>query len=74
MQADPASEAVQRGLEQLAEVLADLVGRPDEVTLVVPVGLAEAVMRRQPNTDYRTDREQERWRRARRGFPTGASR
>lgn len=56
MQSDSSPHAVQRGLEQLAEVLANLVDRPDEVTLVVPVGLAEAVMRRQPDVAYHTDR------------------
>jgi hypothetical protein len=56
MQSDPSPHAVQRGLEQLAEVLANLVDRPDEVTLVAPVGLAEAVVRRQPDTGYHTDR------------------
>jgi hypothetical protein len=56
MQSDPSPHAVQRGLEQLAEILASLVDRPDEVTLVVPVGLAEAIVRRQRDTAYHTDR------------------
>jgi hypothetical protein len=56
MQSDPSPDAVQRGLEHLAEVLADLVDRPDEVTLVVPVGLADAVKWRQPSQPYHTER------------------
>lgn len=40
---DPSTEAVQRGFEELAETLAKLVDRPDEVSLVVAVSLASAV-------------------------------
>jgi hypothetical protein len=56
MQSAPSPDAMQRGFEELAEVLAQLVDRPDEVTLVVPVRLAEAVVRRSPHSGYHTDR------------------
>jgi hypothetical protein len=56
MQSDPSADAMQRGFEELAEVLAGLVDRAEEVTLVVPVGLAAAVMRRESNAGYHTDR------------------
>jgi hypothetical protein len=56
MQDDQSRDAIQRGLEELAEVLAGLVDRPDEVKLVVPVSLADAVRRRENNAAYHTDR------------------
>lgn len=53
---DPSTEAMQRGFEELADTLAKLVDRPDEVSLVVAVSLASAVQRTQPGVAYHTDR------------------
>jgi hypothetical protein len=47
---------MQRGFEELADTLGQLVDRPDEVSLVVAVSLASAVQRRQPGVAYHTDR------------------
>jgi hypothetical protein len=55
-QRDPSTEAMQRGFEELADTLGGLVDRPDEVSLVLAVGLASAVQRREPGTDYHTER------------------
>ena len=55
-QRDRSTEAMQRGFEELADTLGGLVDRPDEVSLVVAVGLASAVQRREPGTEYHTER------------------
>lgn len=56
LEADPSPNALQRGLEDLAQQLADLVDRPAEVTLVMPADFTAAVMRRDHSIDYHTDR------------------
>jgi hypothetical protein len=53
---DPSTDAMQRGFEELADTLGKLVGRPNDVSLVVAVSLASAVQRRQPGVAYHTDR------------------
>jgi len=53
---DPSRQALQRGLEELADTLGGLVDRPDEVVLVPAVRLASAVQRRQPGVAYHTER------------------
>jgi hypothetical protein len=55
-QRDTSTEAMQRVFEELADTLGGLVDRPDEVSLVVAVGLASAVQRREPGTGYHTER------------------
>jgi hypothetical protein len=49
---DPRPEALQRGFIELAELLAELADDPAVVTLVIPVDLAEAVQKRQPDVPY----------------------
>jgi hypothetical protein len=45
---DPSPDALRIGIDALAELLASLVDRPDDVTLVLPVDVPKAVMRRDP--------------------------
>jgi hypothetical protein len=45
---DPSPDALRTGIDALAELLTNLVDRPDDVTLVLPVDVAKAVMRRDP--------------------------
>ena len=56
LQDDPNATALQRGLEELAVALGELVDRPDDVSLIAAAGLAEAVQRRQPDEAYDTER------------------
>jgi hypothetical protein len=56
LQRDPSADAMHRGFEELADTLGGLVDRPDEVSLLVAVGLASAVQRRQPGLGYHTER------------------
>ncbi|WP_038170858.1 hypothetical protein [Tomitella biformata] len=53
---DPDMHGVRTAIRSLASLLASLVERPEEVTLVVAIDLAEAVMRRDPSRPYTTDR------------------
>lgn len=53
---DPRPEALQRGFIELAELLAQLVDDPAVVTLVIPVDVAEAVQRRDPDRPYTLER------------------
>ncbi len=45
---DPSPDALRTGIDVLAELLASLVDRPDDVILVLPVDVPKAVMRRDP--------------------------
>src|SRR5271165_4521421 len=53
---DPRPQALQRGFIELAELLAQLVDDPAVVTLVIPVDVAEAVQRREPDVPYTVER------------------
>src|SRR6516225_6194712 len=46
---DPSPDALRTGIDALAELLTSLVDRPDDVTLVLPVDVGAAVMRRDPS-------------------------
>ena len=46
---DPSPDALRTGIDALAELLTGLVDRPDNVTLVLPVDVANAVLRRDPS-------------------------
>lgn len=46
---DPSPDALRIGIDALAELLTSLVDRPDDVTLVLPVDVPKAVMRRDPS-------------------------
>ena len=50
--ADPSSDSLQRGLENLAELLAHLVDAPEKVTLVVPIHLELALTQRDGGVPY----------------------
>lgn len=52
----PESVALHTAIRGLASQLASLVDRPDEVTLVIAVDLADAVMRRDPTRPYSVER------------------
>lgn len=53
---DVDSRPLRTTFSELAALLAGLVDRPDEVTLVIAVDFAEAVMRRDPSVHYSTTR------------------
>jgi hypothetical protein len=53
---DPSPDALRTGIDALAELLTSLVDRPDEVTLVLPVDVPKAVMRRDPSVHYAAER------------------
>jgi hypothetical protein len=46
---DPSPDALRTGIDALAELLTSLVDHPNDVTLVLPVDVAKAVMRRDPS-------------------------
>lgn len=46
---DPSPDALRTGIDALAELLTGLVARPDAVTLVLPVDVTNAVLRRDPS-------------------------
>jgi hypothetical protein len=46
---DPSPDALRTGIDALAELLTSLVDRPDDVTLVLPVDVPKAVLRRDPS-------------------------
>jgi hypothetical protein len=54
--ADGSHNAYRRGANELAEVLASLVDRPGEVTLVIPMDFVAAVNLREPGVDFRSNR------------------
>lgn len=54
--ADPSSDSLQRGLEDLAELLASLVDAPEEVALVVPINLQLALTQRDGGVVYAMSR------------------
>jgi len=49
---DQSPDALRTGIDALAELLSSLVDRPADVTLVLPVDVAKAVMRRDPSVHY----------------------
>jgi hypothetical protein len=53
---DPRPQALQRGFIELAELLHQLVDDPAVVTLVIPVDVADAVQRREPDVPYTLER------------------
>lgn len=54
--ADRSPNALRVAFDDFAELLASLVDRPDEVTLVIPVDVRQAVMRRDPSISYALER------------------
>lgn len=54
--ADRSPNALRVAFDDFAELLASLVDRPDEVTLVIPVDVRQAVMRRNPSIPYALER------------------
>lgn len=54
--ADPSPNALRVAFDDFAELLASLVDRPDEVTLIVPVDVRDAVMRRDQSVEYSLER------------------
>ena len=56
MWSDPRPQALQRGFIELGELLARLVDDPAVVTLVIPVDVADAVRRREPDVPYTVER------------------
>ncbi len=57
--ADPSPDALRTGIDALAELLASLVDRPDYVslvTLVLPVDVSQAVLRRDPSVHDAVER------------------
>ena len=53
---DPSPDALRTGIDALAEILTSLVGRPDDVTLVLPVDVPKAVLRRDPSVHDAVER------------------
>jgi hypothetical protein len=53
---DPSPDALRTGIDALAELLASLVDRPNDVTLVLPVDVPKAVMRRDPAVHHAAER------------------
>jgi hypothetical protein len=53
---DPSPDALRTGIDALAELLTSLVDRPNDVTLVLPVDVPKAVMRRDPSVHYTAER------------------
>jgi|SRR5271166_511207 len=49
---DPSPDALRTGIDALAELLTSLVDRPNDVTLVLPVDVPKAVMRRDPSVHH----------------------
>ncbi len=47
--ADPSPDALRTGIDELADLLTNLVDRPNDVTLVLPVDVPNAVLRRDPS-------------------------
>jgi hypothetical protein len=54
--ADPSPDALRVGIEALADLLTNLVDRPSDVTLVLPVDIRQAIMRRSPGAPYNVER------------------
>lgn len=54
--ADPSPDALRIGIDALAELLTSLVDRPNDVTLVLPVDVPNAVMRRDPSVQQAMER------------------
>ena len=54
--ADPSPDALRTGIDALAELLTSLVDRPDDVTLVLPVDVSQAVLRRDPSVHDAVER------------------
>lgn len=54
--ADLSPDALRTGIDELAELLGSLVHRPDDVTLVIPVDIREAIMRRDNSAPYTMER------------------
>lgn len=54
--ADPRPNSLRHGFFALAELLAEIVDDPSEVTLVIPVDLSEAVRSREPDVPYSAER------------------
>ena len=46
---DPSPDALRTGIDELADLLTSLVDRPNDVTLVLPVDVPNAVLRRDPS-------------------------
>ncbi len=53
---DPSPDALRTGIDALAELLTSLVDRPNDVTLVLPVDVPKAVMRRDPSVHHAVER------------------
>ena len=53
---DPSPDALRTGIDALAELLTSLVDRPNDVTLVLPVDVPKAVMRRDPAVHHAAER------------------
>jgi hypothetical protein len=53
---DPSPDALRIGIDALAELLTGLVDRPERVTLVLPVDVPKAVMRRDPTVHDAAER------------------
>jgi hypothetical protein len=53
---DPSPDALRTGIDALADLLSSLVDRPDDVTLVLPVDVAKAVIRRDPSVHDAVER------------------